>query len=222
MKERPSKKIILTTSAMLMAGCSFKGDINSKDFLTDTTISDSKSTMSLPEKTATNTSTITPTSTYTPTPTPDWREVNKDIMETTLEGERVIFENLTVDRILVINPPLAKEYVFGLITNGGGETQAIIENFDCQYKALRDAYQLGEKLEDTAILLPADVWQSDALFEEIIAKKTGELGQIEIFTSEGFIYNNDKQSCEEYSTGERISDNVREILLKVISKFEGQ
>lgn len=214
-----SGREIAVIATLFTAGCTVGEKIGSDTQVPLAQPPRSTQDFQTPDSLPAATETLIQTPTLTSTPTPNWVRINEEKMEASLEGESLRLDNIVVDRVLVINPPLAKEYIFGLVTNQVGETQAIIENFDCQYMVLREGGALGEKLERKNILLPADIWQSNAEFGEIEVVKSGEFGEIEVFTSQSFVSRGEKHTCEEHTSWERLSDTVKRLIQRTLDSF---
>ena len=162
-----------------------------------------------PEPSDTETPTATRTPTLTLTPTPNWEATNIANLDSRLEGESVDLINVQVDEILIVNPPGIRELVYGVIRDDENSARYIIENFDCQFRHLREEGQLGEEREGF-------LWRrwdiSGVSFERITVTKSTELPGAGFFTSQSYQLQGESEVCPEDPILRPVTDAVREAI----------
>jgi hypothetical protein len=174
--------------------------------------------------TASPTNTLSPTPTFvpteTPTPIPNYDKINEQMLNESLEGDVVVLENINLNKVVVVNPPLRDEMFFGLITNNDGKTQEIIENIDCQFKTLREKGLLGQQKDSPPSPLSIKIWEPGVVFDEIQVVKNSDItGEIGLFTSESFIFDGEEEFCEKVSSAERFGSFSKELLEEALKSI---
>lgn len=131
---------------------------------------------------------------------------------------------MNVDNVVIVNPPGIKELVYGVIRGEDGSTRFLIENFDCEFRRLREEGRLGE-LRERLFTKAWDIGQTS--FTRISVEKNTQIGEVALFTSQSFEFSGESEVCPEDPVlrpvtegAKRILDYARNLVLELVEKLQ--